>query len=1052
MEIEEQGMKVFNNVTDIVRDDMAVTMKKGSKVAIAAACFSMYAYNELKKQLENVDELRFIFTSPTFVTEKASKQKREFYIPRIGRERSLYGTEFEIKLRNEMTQKAIAKECAEWIRRKATFRSNTTGEATIEMETGVGKTYTYIKTMYELNKHYGWSKFIIVVPSIAIREGVYKSFQVTQEHFAEEYGKKIRFFIYNSSQLTEIDRFASDNSINVMIINSQAFNAKGKDARRIYMKLDEFRSRRPIDIIAKTNPIVIIDEPQSVEGKQTKKNLEEFHPLMTLRYSATHKSDSIYNMVYRLDAMEAYNKKLVKKIAVKGIQESGTTATDSYVYLEGINLSKADPTATIQFHTKGSSGVKTVSRKVGIGFNLYPNSGELEEYKNNFVVKSIDGRDDSLEFINGIKIYAGDVIGKVSEEQLRRIQIRETILSHIERERQLFYKGIKVLSLFFIDEVDHYRKYDESGNPVNGVFADMFEQEYEDVLQNLQLKIGEDDYLKYLQSISAEKTHAGYFSIDKKGRMINSKIKRSETSSDDVDAYDLIMKNKELLLDRNPQKSPVRFIFSHSALREGWDNPNVFQICTLKQSSSEIRKRQEVGRGMRLCVNEDGDRMDENALGADVHNINVLTVIASESYDKFAKGLQAEIAEAVGNRPRQVTEILFENARVHDKDGNEETIDASMARRLIHYMIKMDYIDENDALTDKFYEDKANGEVSFGTEMDQYKPDLMLIIDSIYDDTKMKPENARSNNVELKVDPDKLAMPEFKALWSKINARTAYVVDFDTDELVRKSIVALDNKLRVPKIFFKVETGSMKEIKSKDALLEGSSFEKQKSGTYDEHKVATNSSVKYDLIGKLVEETGLTRKAVIQILTGIQPTVFNQFKDNPEEFIIQAGKLINNEKATAIIQHITYDVLDDKYDTDIFTDATIKGKLDVNAMKADKHLFDHIIYDSTNERKFAQELDVASDVAVYVKLPDGFYISTPVGHYNPDWAIAFKEGTVKHIYFVAETKGSMDTLELRGIEDAKIHCAREHFKAISGDDVVYDVVDSYQALLDKVMK
>lgn len=923
---------------------------------------------------------------------------------------------------------------------------------TIEMETGVGKTYTYIKTMYELNKHYGWSKFIIVVPSIAIREGVYKSFQVTQEHFAEEYGKKIRFFIYNSSQLTEIDRFASDNSINVMIINSQAFNAKGKDARRIYMKLDEFRSRRPIDIIAKTNPIVIIDEPQSVEGKQTKKNLEEFHPLMMLRYSATHKSDSIYNMVYRLDAMEAYNKKLVKKIAVKGIQESGTTATDSYVYLEEINLSKANPTATIQFHTKGASGVKTVSRKVGIGFNLYPNSGELEEYKNNFVVKSIDGRDDSLEFINGIKIYAGDVIGKVSEEQLRRIQIRETILSHIERERQLFYKGIKVLSLFFIDEVDHYRKYDESGNPVNGIFADMFEQEYEDVLQNLQLKIGEDDYLKYLQSISAEKTHAGYFSIDKKGRMINSKIKRSETSSDDVDAYDLIMKNKELLLDRNPRKSPVRFIFSHSALREGWDNPNVFQICTLKQSSSEIRKRQEVGRGMRLCVNEDGDRMDENALGADVHNINVLTVIASESYDKFAKGLQAEIAEAVGNRPRQVTEILFENARVHDKDGNEETIDSSMARRLIHYMIKMDYIDENDALTDKFYEDKANGEVSFGTEMDQYKPDLMLIIDSIYDDTKMKPENARSNNVELKVDPDKLAMPEFKALWSKINSRTAYVVDFDTDELVRKSIVALDNKLRVPKIFFKVETGSMKEIKSKDALLEGSSFEKQKSGTYDEHKVATNSSVKYDLVGKLVEETGLTRKAVIQILTGIQPTVFNQFKDNPEEFIIQAGKLINNEKATAIIQHITYDVLDDKYDTDIFTDAIIKGKLDVNAMKADKHLFDHIIYDSTNERKFAQELDVASDVAVYVKLPDGFYISTPVGHYNPDWAIAFKEGTVKHIYFVAETKGSMDTLELRGIEDAKIHCAREHFKAISGDNVVYDVVDSYQALLDKVMK
>ncbi len=923
---------------------------------------------------------------------------------------------------------------------------------TIEMETGVGKTYTYIKTMYELNKHYGWSKFIIVVPSIAIREGVYKSFQVTQEHFAEEYGKKIRFFIYNSTQLTEIDRFASDNSINAMIINSQAFNAKGKDARRIYMKLDEFRSRRPIDIIAKTNPIVIIDEPQSVEGKQTKKNLEEFHPLMTLRYSATHRSDSIYNMVYRLDAMEAYNKKLVKKIAVKGIQKSGITATDSYVYLEGINLSKSNPTAIIQFHAKGTLGIKTVSRKVRIGFNLYPNSGEMEEYKNNFIVKSIDGRDDSVEFINGIKLYAGDVIGEVSEEQFRRIQIRETILSHIERERQLFYKGIKVLSLFFIDEVEHYRKYDKSGNPENGIFADMFEQEYEDIIQNLQLEIGEDDYIKYLQCISAKSTHAGYFSIDKKGRMINSKVRRSQESSDDVDAYDLIMKNKELLLNRNPQKSPVRFIFSHSALREGWDNPNVFQICTLKQSSSDIRKRQEVGRGMRLCVNEDGERMDENVLGADVHNINVLTVIASESYDKFAKGLQSEIAEAVGSRPRQVTEVLFENTKVHDKDGYEEIIDSAMARRLIHYMIRMDYIDENAALTDKFYEDKANGKVSFGAEMDQYKPDFIDILDSIYDDTKMKPENARSNNVELKVNPDKLAMPEFQALWSKINARTAYVVDFDTDELVCKAVAALDRKLHVPKIFFKVETGSMKEIRSKDDLLAGSSFEKQKSGTYGQHKVAANTSVKYDLVGKLVEETGLTRKAVIQILTGIQPSVFNQFKDNPEEFIIQAAKLINNEKATAIIQHITYDVLDDRYDTNIFTDVTIKGKLDVNAMKTDKHLFDHIVYDSTNERKFARALDVASDVAVYVKLPDGFYISTPVGHYNPDWAIAFKSGTVKHIYFVAETKGSMDTMELRGIEDAKIHCAREHFKAISGENVIYDVVDSYQELLEKVMR
>lgn len=923
---------------------------------------------------------------------------------------------------------------------------------TIDMETGVGKTYTYIKTMYELNKHYGWSKFIVVVPSIAIREGVYKSFQVTQEHFAEEYGKKVRFFIYNSSQLTEIDRFASDNSINVMIINSQAFNARGKDARRIYMKLDEFRSRRPIDIIAKTNPILIIDEPQSVEGKKTKETLKQFNPLLTLRYSATHKSDSIYNMVYRLDAMEAYNKRLVKKIAVKGIVESGTTATESYVYLESINLSKSAPTATIQFDCKGAKGIRNITRVVSEGYNLYDNSGHMEEYKQGFVVSRIDGRDDSIEFINGIKLYAGDVIGKVSEEQIRRIQIRETILSHIQRERELFYKGIKVLSLFFIDEVAKYKQYDSAGVAHNGIYADIFEEEYNDIINNLQIKFGEDDYMKYLDSIPAEKTHAGYFSIDKKGKMIDSKLKdKKEKTTDDVDAYDLIMKNKELLLDRNPKRSPVRFIFSHSALREGWDNPNVFQICTLKQSSSDVLKRQEVGRGLRLCVNQDGERMDANVLGNDVHKVNVLTVIASESYDSFAKGLQTEIAAAVADRPKAVTPELFIGKVIKDERGNEQVVDGDTGRAIHYDLIVNGYIDKKGALTDKYYEDKANGELKIAEEVSDSADSVIEIIDSIYSDRSMKPENARSNNVELQVDEDKLAMPEFKALWSRINSKSVYVVDFDTDELIRKAISSLDSKLRVSKIYFKVEEGAMEDIKSKEDLATGNAFVKDTSGTY-QRTVTASSNVKYDLIGKLVDDTGLTRKAIIQILQGIQPSVFNQFKDNPEEFIIKAASLINDEKATAIIQHITYDVMDEKYDTDIFTDPTIKGRLGVNAMKAKRHLYDHVVYDSTNELEFATELDSNNDVAVYVKLPDGFYISTPVGHYNPDWAIAFYEGTVKHIYFVAETKGSMNSMQLRLIEESKIHCAREHFKAISNNEVVYDVVDSYKSLLDIVTK
>ena len=922
---------------------------------------------------------------------------------------------------------------------------------TIEMETGVGKTYTYIKTMYELNRAYGWSKFIIVVPSIAIREGVYKSFEMTQEHFAEEYGKKIRYFIYNSSQLTGIDRFASDSSINVMIINSQAFNAKGKDARRIYMKLDEFRSRRPIDIIAKTNPVLIIDEPQSVEGKQTKERLKEFNPLLTLRYSATHKADSIYNMVYRLDAMEAYNKRLVKKIAVKGISESGTTATNSYVYLESINLSKSDPTATIQFDVKQTAGTKSKSRIVKIGDNLYDYSGGLEEYRNGFVVKSIDGRDDSVEFLNGVKLYAGDVIGKVDEDQLRRIQIRETILSHIQRERQLFYKGIKVLSLFFIDEVANYRQYDAAGQPVNGKYATMFEEEYEDVVSSLQLEHGEDDYIKYLNSIDASKTHAGYFSVDGKGNMINSKVGRKETTSDDVSAYELIMKNKELLLDRDPKRSPVRFIFSHSALREGWDNPNVFQICTLKQSSSDVRKRQEVGRGMRLCVNQDGERMDSNVLGDDVQNVNVLTVIASESYDSFARGLQTELAEAVADRPRAVTPELFEGKTIINSTGDTDVISSDTAREIWFDLRLNGYIDKDGAITDKYYEDKVNNQIKIAEEVADAADSIIQIIDSVYNPKVMQPVNDRSSNVELQVDEEKLAMPEFKELWSRINSKSVYVVDFDTDELVRKSIESLDNKLRVSKIFFSVETGSMDTIRSRDSLTLGEAFRKEKSANYSATATA-NSNVKYDLVGKLVEETGLTRKAIIAILQGIQPSVFNQFKENPEEFILKAASLINDQKATAIVEHITYDVLDEKYSTDVFTEPTIKGKLGVNAMKANKHLYDHIVYDSANERDFATDLDTNNDVAVYVKLPNGFYISTPVGHYNPDWAIAFYEGSVKHIYFVAETKGTMNSMQLRLVEESKIHCAREHFKAISNDNVVYDVVDSYRSLLDKVMR
>jgi len=916
---------------------------------------------------------------------------------------------------------------------------------TVEMETGVGKTYTYIKTMYELNKRYGWSKFIIVVPSVAIREGVYKSFQMTEDHFAEDYGKKIRYFIYNSAQLTELDRFASDSSINAMIINSQAFNARGKDARRIYMKLDEFRSRRPIDILAKTNPILIIDEPQSVEGAATKERLKEFTPLATLRYSATHRADSVYNMIYRLDALEAYNKKLVKKIAVKGISVSGSTATEGYIYIQSINLSKGNPTATIEFDIKGKTGIRKVSRIVTEGYNLFDNSGELAEYKDGYTILRIDGRDSSVEFTNGKKLYAGDVIGSVSEEQLRRIQIRETILSHIERERQLFAKGIKVLSLFFIDEVAKYRQYDAQGNATGGTYAQIFEEEYKSIVGNMQLSLDDEEgYLKYLESISEDQTHAGYFSIDKKsGRIIDSKLgDKKERTSDDADAYDLIMKDKERLLDR---REPVRFIFSHSALREGWDNPNVFQICTLKQSGSDVRKRQEVGRGLRLSVNQVGERMDENVLShEEIHNVNVLTVIANESYDSFAKGLQSEIAEAVADRPRKVQAKLFE-----EKFGEDTAL------VIYESLIENGYIKRGE-LTEKYYEAKQNGSLEVPEEISGHIQEVISVLDSVYDPNINKPENARKNTVNLTLDKDKLNSRAFQELWSRINSRSYYTVSFDEDELIKKAITELNSKLRVSKIYFKVEKGEQtKKIESKAQLQAGEAFiradmVREEASPYLEMKAS--SLVRYDLVGKIVSETGMTRKAVASILVGIEKSIFDQFGNNPEEFILRAANIINEQKATAIIEHITYDKLTSEFSTNIFTEPDLKkGALGVNAIEAKRHLYDYVIYDSTNERDFANQLETHSqEVEVYVKLPKRFYINTPVGKYNPDWAIAFYEGKVKHIYFVAETKGDMSSMELREIEKAKAHCAREHFRAISGENIKYDVVSSYDKLWELV--
>lgn len=933
----------------------------------------------------------------------------------------------------------------------------------IEMETGTGKTYVYIKTMFELNKRYGWTKFIVVVPSIAIREGVKKSFEITAEHFMEHYGKKARFFVYNSSNLNQLDNFSQNSGINVMIINTQAFaaslnedkNVEGRRgdaaARIIYSKRDEFGSRRPIDVIKANRPIIILDEPQKMGGNVTQKALKNFNPLFSLNYSATHAKQ--HNTVYVLDALDAFNKKLVKKIEVKGFEVKNFRGTDGYLYLEQIVLSsKKPPMAKIELEIAYSKSINRETRILGVGDDLYYISQEMEQYKG-YTISEIDPLSNSVTFTNGAVINAGDVVGDVSERDMRRIQIRETILSHFEKEEKLFDMGIKCLSLFFIDEVAKYRQYDENGDEVLGEYGVMFEQEYISVL-NEYLTLFDTPYQKYLRTVCSDVTaaHKGYFSIDKKGHSVDSPIKRGSEFSDDISAYDLILKNKERLLSFD---EPTRFIFSHSALREGWDNPNVFQICTLKHSDSNTAKRQEVGRGLRLCVNQNGNRMDAQTCGDTVHNINMLTVVASESYRSFVSALQDDTKNVLHDRPTVATSEYFAGKYVK-VDGVPTLIDDKAANAIEFYLIKNDYIDENRKVTDKYRSDAASN--SLAPLPDALQPmaeGIHMLVQAVYDDTVLESMFTDGHESKVKDNPlnENFAKKEFQALWNQINHKYAYTVEFDSDELIRKAIAHIDEKLFVSELQYTTTIGRQKDEMNKYEVERGVSFGGEKTRTQT-LKHAETSQVKYDLVGKVAEGTVLTRKTASAILQGIRIDKLYMFKNNPEEFISKVIRLINEQKANMIVEHISYDVIEGQYDSAIFTAEKSSQSFD-KAFLAKKAIQDYVFTDGSAEksieRKFAEDLDAAEEVCVYAKLPRTFKIPTPVGNYSPDWAIAFYEGTVKHIFFVAETKGTMESLNLRPIEQAKIACAKKLFNEMSTSKVRYHDVDSYQSLLN-VMK
>lgn len=925
----------------------------------------------------------------------------------------------------------------------------------IEMETGTGKTYVYIKTLFELNKRYGWSKFIIVVPSIAIREGVKKTFEVTQEHFMNHYGKKARFFIYNSSKLYQLDDFSSNQGINVMIINTQAFatslkeGANNSDSRIIYSKRDEFNSRRPIDVIKANRPIIIMDEPQKMNGEVTQNALKNFDPLFFLNYSATHKRQ--HNLVYVLDALDAYNKRLVKKIEVKGIEVKNLRGIHGYLYLEDIIVSsKKPPMSKIEYEVKLNSGkIKRDRRILGVGENIFYLSNEMEQYKG-YVITEIDPLLGKITFANGECILKGEGTGNIEELDMRRIQIRETIISHFQKEEKLFNLGIKTLSLFFIDEVSKYRLYDENGDALLGEYGLIFEEEYVNILKEYIAVTDNVSYRKYLTDIEVSSTHKGYFSIDKKsGHIINSKIKRGSDSSDDISAYDLILKNKERLLSFY---EPTRFIFSHSALREGWDNPNVFQICTLKHSDSSTQKHQEVGRGLRLCVDQQGNRMDAESCGDNVHDINMLTVIASESYTEFVNDLQKQIKEVLYDRPSKATMDYFIGKTVLVGELKVK-INESQAKGIYRYLLKNDYIDEEDNVTDKYKSDFNNNSLAtLPSQLNEIGEEIHRLVQTLFNDNFISDIIDNGNEVKVQDNPlnENFYKKEFQTLWNHINHKYAYKVDFDSEELINKSIKYIEENLFVTEVQYAVSIGQQKEEISEGDIEEGNGFNLHKTKSQI-LKNAEVSLVKYDLVGKISEGTILTRKTIVSILKGLSECKLNMFKVNPEEFISKVIKLIKEQKATMIIEHITYNKIEGKYDSSIFT-ATKNSQDFKKAFKAQKHIQDYVFTDGfieqSVERRFAQDLEYASEVCVYAKLPKGFSIPTPVGNYSPDWAIAFNEGAVKHIYFIAETKGTMESLDLRPIEKAKISCAKRLFNYISTENVKYHDVDSYRSLLN----
>lgn len=967
--------------------------------------------SDLNYQRHAIDSVTNVFRG------QAIKQSN--FTVSYGEDAGMIQTDLGVGNRLDLTPNEILRNVQEMQIRNGLPRSESLDgmNFTVEMETGTGKTYVYLRTIYELNKQYGFTKFVIVVPSVAIREGVYKSLQITEQHFKELYDRQpLEYFIYDSEKLDQVRNFATATTIQVMIINIDAFRKSFNDPEKedkanvIHRANDRLNGYRPIEFIQETRPIVIIDEPQSVDTTpKSKEAISSLKPLCTLRYSATHVDK--YNMIYRLDAVDAYNEKLVKKIEVMSVR-SEQSFNLPYIKLLEVKERKAK----IELDVETGGKIKRTSKTIKYGDDLFDLSGEREIYRN-YQVEQIDWTpgNESVE-INGHYLSIGASLGEIDDDAIKKYQIRKTIEEHLDKELRYNHRGIKVLSLFFIDKVANYRDYDKEGNPVKGKYATMFEEEYRQLVKKPKYQtLFKDVDL----DTEVDKVHNGYFAQDKKGKLKDTK----GNTAADTDVYSLIMKEKERLLSLD---EPLRFIFSHSALREGWDNPNVFQICTLKDSGGTyVSRRQEIGRGLRLAVNQDGERVQD-------YNVNTLTVMANESYEEFVANLQTEMEEQTGITFGKIEEHIFAKLAYMDETTEEPVaMGYDLSKKLYQSLKQQEYIDKKDKATALLKEALENYEVNLPEEFNPWKLAIMKELKHITNRLPIK-DGRKKKKVQL--NKAVINSQEFLELWDKIKYKTVFSINFDSDQLIEKTITAIQKMNRIDK----VRIISRKDgISTLDRLtgVQGSVLSERVEDYVSAHHTLP------DVITELQNRTNLTRKTIVRILTGSKR--LEDFKNNPQKFIQEVTKIIQREMKLLLRDGIKYYKMNDDsyYAVELFENEELLAYLNDNAVTSEKSPFDHVIYDSDIEESFAKRFEEDENVKVYVKLPNWFKIETPVGNYNPDWAAVINKNGEEKLYFVLETKGTDIEEFLRPEEQAKIHFARKHFEAINAD-VVFEGPES----------